>query len=221
MGQPKTTDVVKAIQILDRRYPLKGMVDFGNAEDTLIATLLSARTTDKQVVKVYPSFRKAFPTLKDLARASVTDIGKHISTIGLYRNKAKAIKGLAKKLIKEHDGQVPKTMEELTALPGVGRKTASCVLWYAFRIPSVAVDTHVFRITHRLGWAKGGSPEKVERELKALVPKNHWGKINRAFVHFGRDICKAGTPECWHCPVRDYCAYKNKTPKPKASSGGS
>lgn len=213
---PKTdrNAAVTAIRILDKRYPEKGMVDFGNAKDTLIATLLSARTTDKQVVKVYPDFRKRFPTFEDLAAANIADLEKPIATIGLYQAKAKAIKGLAKKILAEHGGRVPKTMEALVDLPGVGRKTASCVLWYAFRIPAVAVDTHVFRIAHRLGWATGKSPEKVEQELKALIPEKHWGKINRAFVHFGRDICKAGEPECWRCPVRDQCAYKHKTPAP-------
>lgn len=209
------SEAVKIIHILDKRYPKKGMVDFGTAEDTLIATLLSARTTDKQVVKVYADFRKAFPHLSDFAKAKVTDIEKPISSIGLYRNKAKAIKGLSEKLLHEYGGKVPKTMEDLTALPGVGRKTASCVLWYAFRVPAVAVDTHVFRIAHRLQWAKGKTPEIVERELKALLPERAWGKINRAFVHFGRDICKATKPECWRCPVSKYCPYKPKTPQPK------
>jgi len=194
------------------------MVDLEKAEDTLIATLLSARTTDKQVMKAYPNFRKAFPELKDLANAKVTEIEKYISSIGLYRSKAKAIKGLARIILDEHSGAVPKTMEALTALPGVGRKTASCVLWYAFHIPAVAVDTHVFRIAKRLGWANGKSPETVERELKKLVPKKEWGKINRAFVHFGRDICKASKPECWRCPVRNLCSYKYKNSERKKTT---
>ena len=218
MAKSTQATAVQIIHMLDKLYPEKGMVDFGNAEDTLIATLLSARTTDKQVVKVYPDFRKQFPTLKDLAEAKVSDIAKPIATIGLYRNKAKAIKGLANKLLNEHGGGVPKTMEELIELPGVGRKTASCVLWYAFRIPAVAVDTHVFRIAHRLGWVKGKSPQVVERELKALVPKKEWGKINRSFVHFGRDTCKAIKPECWRCPVKSLCPYKNKTSSPRKTS---
>jgi endonuclease-3 len=211
---PNTEQVKSVITTLSRRYPAKGMVDLGNPEDTLIATLLSARTTDKQVIKVYPGFRRAFPTLEDLAKADVAEIEKEISTIGLYKNKAKAIKGLANMLLNEFAGKVPETMEELIRLPGVGRKTASCVLWYAFRKPAIAVDTHVFRIAHRLGWARGRSPEKVEEELKALVPKSYWGKINRAFVHFGRDICKSPRPECWRCPVRDLCAYEPKTRAP-------
>lgn len=213
--EAKRAKAVKVIRILDKRYPDKGMVDLGNPEDTLIATLLSARTTDKQVIKAYPGFRKKFPHLSDLAKAHVSSIAKAISTIGLYKNKAKAIKGLATILIRDYHGRVPNTMEDLMRLPGVGRKTASCVLWYAFKKPAVAVDTHVFRITRRLGWAKGRTPERVEEELKQLVPKSQWGKINRAFVQFGRDICKSRRPECWRCPVRDQCAYPAKTPAPK------
>jgi endonuclease-3 len=201
----------KFLHTLEPLYPAKGMVDMGNPEDTLIATLLSARTTDVQVVKVYPGLRKKFPTLADLAAARVEDIAKAISSIGLYRNKAKAIKALAQILIEKHNGKVPARMEDLVELPGVGRKTASCVLWYGFGIPAMAVDTHVFRIAHRAGWAKGKTAERVEQELMKIVPQPLWGTLNRLFVQFGRDVCKPITPACWRCPVREMCAYKKKT----------
>lgn len=207
----------KVVQILTRLqkvYTGKGMVDFGVPEDTLIATLLSARTTDEQVLNVYPGLRKKFPTLQDLAKAPVAQIERCINSIGLFRNKAKAVKALAKQLLEEYGGKVPDTMEELIKLPGVGRKTASCVLGYAYKKPAIAVDIHVFRIAHRLGWVKGETPERVEEELKALVPEEMWREVNRVIVHHGRAICRPRMPECWRCPIRDACPYEPKTPKP-------
>ncbi len=208
MVSKKTTS--RIIKILEPLYTAKGMVDLGNPEDTLIATLLSARTTDEQVLKVYPGLRKHFPRLQDFADAEVKDIEACISSIGLYRNKARAIKALATRLLEVYDGQVPKTMEELVTLPGVGRKTASCVLWYGFNIPAMAVDTHVFRIAHRLGWAMGKDPVVVEQELRGVVAQDLWGPVNRIFVQFGRDICKPITPQCGRCPVKDLCPYQIK-----------
>lgn len=204
----------EAIKLLGKRYTAKGMVDFGTPEDTLIATVLSARTRDEQVIKVYPGLRQAFPTLKDLGKASPEAIQKYILTVGFSHAKARYLKALANRLLEEHDGQVPRTMEQLIALPGVGRKTASCVLRYAFKLPAVAVDTHVFRVSRRLGWAKGGTPEKVEEELKAQIPQDLWREINRVMIPFGRDICKPGTPQCWRCPLASICAYKPKTAAP-------
>ena len=208
----------EAIRLLAKRYTAKGMVDFGTPEDTLIATLLSARTRDEQVLKAYPGLRKAFPTLKDFARATPKAIEKYISTIGLYRAKAKAIQGLAILLLERHAGQVPRTMEELVELPGVGRKTASCVLGYAFKLPAIAVDTHVYRVARRLGWVQGTTAEKVETELKEGIPKPLWREVNRVLIPFGREICKPGVPQCWKCPLAKICAYQPKTPPPKVLS---
>ncbi|HWQ99340.1 MAG TPA: endonuclease III [Candidatus Methylomirabilis sp.] len=205
----------KVIRMLGKCYTKRGDMDLGSPEDTILGVLMSARTTDVQVLRVFPSFRKKFPTWTSLARANVADISKSISTIGLYRAKAKAIKGLAQKVIKDFGGKIPRTMEELTSLPGVGRKTASCVLSYSFHVPAIAVDTHVFRITRRLGWTKGKTPEKVEQDLKRLVPEKLWGEINRTMVQFGRDVCVGGTPRCWKCPVATWCAYQPKSLQPE------
>jgi endonuclease-3 len=205
----------KVIQTLDKLYDAKGMTDLGNPEDTLLATILSARTTDVQVLKLFPAFRKKFSTWKKLAEADVRDIEKSINTIGLYRAKAKNLKALGQKMISDFQGKVPKTMEELVTLPGVGRKTASVVLAFSFNTPAIAVDTHVFRIAHRLGWSKGKTPEQVERDLLALVPKPEWINVNRTMVQFGRDVCVGGRkPECWRCPIAKWCAFEPKTPKP-------
>ncbi len=211
MKRMPVDEAVHIINELSRRYPGKAMVDFGTPEDTLIATLLSARTRDEQVLQVYGPLRMRFPTLRDLAQASVQDLERSLGTIGLFRSKAKAVRQLAQQLIERHAGRVPATMAELVELAGVGRKTASCVLWYAFGIPAMAVDTHVFRISKRLGWARGRNVVKVERELMQGVPEELWGTVNRIFVQFGRDVCKPIIPQCWRCPVRDLCEYKYKT----------
>lgn len=191
-------------------------MDLGNPKDTLLGVLLSARTMDKQVLKVFPAFKKRFPTFQSLAKSTPHEIGKSINTIGLYISKAKAIHGLANIVIKKYKGKVPGTMEELIELPGVGRKTANCVLSHVFGQDTVCVDTHVFRIAHRLGWSKGKTPAKVEQDIQRLLPQELWSETNRTFIQFGRDICK-GTPQCWRCPVAKWCAYSPKTPKPDSA----
>lgn len=212
---PSQQNAVKIVQALKTRYPQKADMNLGNPDDSLLATIFSARTTDAQVLKMFPSFRKKFPSWKKLAAADVADIAKSINTIGLYRNKAKSVKALAQKLLKDYSGKVPRTMEELVTLPGVGRKTASCILAVCFKVPAVAVDTHVFRISHRLGWSKGKTPEKVEEDIKKIVPEKLWGDVNRTMVRFGREICVGGKkPKCWMCPVAKWCAFDRKTERP-------
>ena len=207
---------MRILQVLAKKYPAKGMTDLGTAEDTLLATLMSAQTTDVQVLKVYPEFRKKFRDWKALANADASEIAEVINSIGLYNTKAKNIKLLAQKILVEFRGEVPKTMEELVSLPGVGRKTASVVLAFCFGVPAIAVDTHVFRIARRLGWSKGNTPEKVEQDLLSLIPKKEWIIVNKTLVQFGREICVGGkAPKCWKCPVAKECPFRPKTPAPK------
>lgn len=205
-------DVTKVLKVLGKRYLGPGDTHLATVEDTLLATLMSARSTDKQTLAAFPGFRKQFPDWTALACASWEDIAKTINTIGLYRQKARAIHALAKMILSEFDGRVPSTMEELIRLPGVGRKTASVVLTACFDTPAIAVDTHVFRIVHRLGWARGKDPKRVERELMESVPKELWSEINRVMVPFGRDVCQARRPQCWRCPVAKWCQYPRKSP---------
>ncbi len=214
MRHASSQTTVRIIQKLAKVYTAKADMDLGNPKDTLLGVLMTAQTTDKQVLKIFPAFKKRFPTFASLAKSSPEEIGKTISTIGLYRAKAKAMYGLSKIIIEQHKGKVPGTMEELIKLPGVGRKTANCVLSHVFEQDTVCVDTHVLRIANRLGWTKGKTPERVERDLMSLVPKKWWREINRTFVQFGRDVCKAPTPQCWRCPVRDMCPYQAKTVAP-------
>ncbi len=211
---PTPNEVRKTIMTLKEKFPGKGAVELDRPEDVLLATVLSARTRDEQVLKVYPKLRKRFPTLTSLAAAKPADIADSIKEIGLYRNKARSLKAIAERLIERHRGRVPRTMEELTALPGVGRKTANCVLCYAYKIPAIAVDTHVHRIANRLGWVRTKTPEKTEGALMKLIPKSFWLDVNRVFVQFGRSLCLPGRPRCWMCPVRKWCAFPKKTPKP-------
>ena len=212
--KPNSEIATKVIQTLVPLYPIKESTNLGNPADTLIATLLSAQSTDVQVLKAFPRFRKRFPDWSSLAKAHIQEVESSIKTIGLFRAKAKSLKGLAQKIQSDFAGEVPKTMEELLRLPGVGRKTASVVLASCFRVPAIAVDTHVFRIAHRLGWSKGKTPELVEQDLLNLVPKSLWIDVNRSMVQFGREVCVSGfAPRCWKCPVAKWCPY---TPKTKA-----
>lgn len=200
----------KIIKILIKHYPQKGDMDLGNAKDTLLGVLLSARTTDKQVLKIFPSFKNAFPSFESLAQSSPAEISKYISSIGLYRSKAKAIYGLANIICQKFAGHVPSSLNDLISLPGIGRKSANCVLAYVYKQDTICVDTHVFRIAHRLGWSRGKTPEKVEADLQLVIPKKLWKEINRTMVHFGRDICKSGKPECWRCPIANQCEFHPK-----------
>lgn len=213
---PSVSIVRTILRILSAQYTESGMTHLGNPEDTLIATMLSAQTTDVQVLKAFPAFRKRFPHWESLASADVQDIAEKLRTINLYKGKARALHKMAHQILTDFEGKVPSTMNELISLAGVGRKTASVVLSACFDLPSIAVDTHVLRIaTKRLQWSKSKTPEHIERDLKKLVPHTLWSEVNRVFVPFGRDICKAIKPQCWRCPIEKYCPYSIKTPAPK------
>ncbi len=214
MDTIRAEHVLAVMRALARRYTKKADMDLGNPKDSLLGTLMSARTTDAQVLKILPAFTQRFPTFASLAASSPHEIEMFISSIGLYRSKAKAIHGLANMILETFQGNVPGRYEDLIQLPGVGRKTANCVLAHVFGRATVCVDTHVFRIAHRLGWSKGKTPERVERDLQERVPERRWRDINRTFIQLGRDVCKPGKPQCWRCPVAQWCAYRLKTQPP-------
>lgn len=211
---PDVKEIRSVLRRLKKAYPKKGPMEKGSAEDILLAVTLSARTRDEQVLSAYPRMREAFPTLEDLAGASVADIAGTINTLGLYRNKARFMKGIAKALVDRHGGRVPKDRASLEALPGIGRKTANCVMCYAFGIPAIAVDTHVHRIVNRLGWVRTKDAHATERRLNTLIPKDLWLDVNRVLVQFGRTVCTPRKPHCGECPVARFCAFPDKTPKP-------
>ena len=174
----------------------------------LCAIMLSAQSTDKQVEAVLPELYERFPRLSDLAKAPPEEIQAAIRSIGLCRVKARNMKACCGTLLSEYGGKVPKSLEELIKLPGVGRKTATLFLADTYGIPGVTVDTHVFRISHRLGWAEGNTPAKVEQELMAFLPREHWNRINFQLIYLGRSVCTARRVKCGECPLRNWCARK-------------
>lgn len=180
-----------------------------NDFELLIAVVLSAQTTDEAVNKVTPKLFETFPTALAMAQGSLADIEQCIRKIGLYHNKAQNIKACAKMLVEQYDGKVPSSFKALTSLPGVGRKTANVVRSVWFDIPSVAVDTHVERISKRLGFAKfGDSVEVVEQKLKRKIPRDEWNHAHHLFIFFGRYHCTARNPKCDVCKFVGFC--KNK-----------
>lgn len=183
----------------------------------LVAVVLSAQTTDESVNKVTPALFKAYPTSKEMARASISNIEPYIRCIGLYRNKARSISALSKDLEAKFNGVVPSSYKDLMSLAGVGRKTANVVRSVAFDIPSFAVDTHVDRVSKRLGLAKPyDSVEKVEEKLKRKIDRDRWNQGHHDFIFFGRYLCTARHPQCQKCPFTSFCrkdkleAYKQK-----------
>jgi endonuclease-3 len=182
----------------------------------LVATILSAQCTDARVNMVTPNLFARYPAVSDLASASRSDLEEIVRSTGFFRNKAKSIQGAALKLVSDFGGTVPRTMEELLSLPGVARKTANVVLGTAFGIADgFVVDTHVFRLSHRLGFAKGKNPELVERELMKLVPRDDWIDLAHILIHHGRRVCAARNPDCESCVVASLCPKIGVTAKKK------
>lgn len=172
----------------------------------IVATVLSAQSTDVAVNQVTPALFTRWPTPEALSKASSTDVEEALKRLGMFRQKAKNIVGLAQKLVTEHGGQVPRTLDQLVALPGVGRKTANVVLGVAFGTPEgVVVDTHVQRISQRLGWTKHTTPEKIEQELMQLFPRSQWDPLSHTLIFQGRRVCTAARPACAACAVNKEC----------------
>jgi endonuclease III len=183
-----------------------------NAWELLVATILSAQCTDARVNMVTPSLFKKFPTPAAFAEASLPAIEEEIRSTGFYHNKAKSISGAAKKLISDFGGKVPETMAELLTLPGVARKTANVVLGVAFRkVEGVVVDTHVLRLSHRLGLTRAEDPKKVEEDLMRIIPKDRWISFSHEMIHHGRQICIARKPRCVECSLETLCNAPDKT----------
>ena len=191
---------------------------YRNAFELLVAVVLSAQATDVSVNKVTPALFAAAPDARALAALGAEGIAAHIRSIGLYRTKANNLAALGQLLLQRHDGQVPGTREALEALPGVGRKTANVVLNIAFGQPTLAVDTHIFRVANRLGLAPGKTPLEVERGLLAVVPPRDLHDAHHWLILHGRYVCKARRPECWRCALADLCPYRPKTPAPGADA---
>lgn len=200
------------IETLNHMFPdAKAELDYKNAFELLIAVVLSAQTTDIAVNKATKTLFESYPTPQALSEASYEDVEKHIRTIGLYHNKSKNIVALSKILVEKYDGEVPSSRHDLESLPGVGRKTANVVLSNAFGIPALAVDTHVARISVRLGLAKkSDNVLEIEKKLNRQIPRALWLKVHHQMIFFGRYHCLAKKPKCQGCPLYDVCKYENK-----------
>ena len=203
--------VKKILSILKKTYPdAKTALKFKNPLELLIATILSAQCTDVRVNMVTKDLFKKYKSAKDLAKADIEQIESDIKSTGFYHNKAVSIKGTCTEVLDQFDGKVPDTMEELVALPGVGRKTANVVLGNAFGKPGIVCDTHVIRLSRRLGLSKNSGAVKLEFDLAEIVPKRNWTLFSNLLIFHGRNICKSRKPECENCPISKYCpAVKN------------
>ena len=179
----------------------------GNPFSILIGTILSARTKDEKTTRVVKKLFTKYKTVNALSKAKVKDVEKLIKSIGFYHVKAKRIIEVASIISSQYKGKVPNDFDELLKLPGVGRKTANCVLVYAFDSPAIPVDTHVHRISNRLGLVKTKTPEETEFELMKKIPKKYWLEINDTFVMYGQNICKPISPQCGVCKIKNSCKY--------------
>ena len=206
------TNVKPLLDYLDEILPTaKCELLYSKDYELVIAVMLSAQTTDKSVNAVTPILFKKYPTLAALYDAPLEDIEDIIKPIGLYKNKAKNLKGIVKDLVDRFNGVVPSDKDELMTLPGVGNKTAGVIRAEIFQIPDLPVDTHILRISKRLNLAKkDDEPIDVERKLKKIIPEERWIKSHHQLIHFGRYYCLARSPKCENCKISDMCIYKRK-----------
>lgn len=209
----KKCDVSNIIEILRKTYPdAKCSLDFSTPFELLVAVILSAQCTDERVNKTTPLIFQKYSTAKDFADIDLHVLEDLIRPCGFYKNKAKNIKATAKIILEKYNGEVPQTMDELIALPGVGRKTANVVMLEAFNNPQgIAVDTHCKRISNKMGFSDKSEPEKIEQDLLKVIPKKYYKDVNHLFMWHGRNTCTARNPNCSNCPVNQFCKmYKNE-----------
>jgi endonuclease-3 len=208
------TRALQIVQLLEETYPeSRPTLTARNPFEVLIATILSAQSTDAQVNRVTQQLFRKYRTPESFAAADLHQLELDIFAVGYYRQKARYIQTTCQMLIQQFDRKVPRTMDELLSLHGVGRKTANIVLTRAFGIvEGIAVDTHVFRISRRLELTAGSTPEKVEQDLMKIFPKQQWSIINQLFITFGRHICQARDPRCNICPIFSLCPYGQRQP---------
>ena len=195
---------------LEEMYPdARPELIFSNPYETLVATMLSAQCTDKQVNKVTPAVFERWPDAEAMAEAKVEELFPMVKSCG-FKSKAGNIIAACRIIREQHGGQVPDTMEALTALPGVGRKTANVVLSNAFGVPAFAVDTHVFRVSNRMGLCHADTVEETERQMTRLIPREKWGRAHHWLIWHGRKLCKAQRPLCDECALKELCPYPSK-----------
>lgn len=200
--------VKKIIEILSKAIPDSRIaLKYSNPLELLIATILSAQCTDVKVNQVTPGLFKKYRSANDYAEVDLAELEEEIRPTGFYRNKAKSIQRCCQELVKRFGGDVPKTLEELIILPGVGRKTANVILGNAFGTPGIVVDTHVHRVSRRIGLTKNDDPVKIEFDLMEIVPQKEWTHFSNLLIWHGRRTCVARKPLCGICPIRQWCDY--------------
>ena len=200
------TDVKKITDILQKTYPdARCALNYKNSLELLVATVLSAQCTDKRVNMVTPAVFKKYKTAQTYAKTKPREFEQLIRSTGFYKNKAKNILGTMKVISTKFKGQVPDNLEALVTLPGIGRKTANVILGNAFNTPGITVDTHMLRVSKRLGLTKHIDPVKVEFDLMKIIPKEQWTQFSHLIIHHGRAICHARTPRCSLCPLDEMC----------------
>jgi len=206
-GRARRERVAEIIARLHREDPNPRIaLDFETPLQLLVATILAAQSTDVQINKVTPALFRRYPTARDFAGADLAELEEYVKSTGFFHNKARAVNNLGKALVADHDGEVPARMEDLVQLPGVGRKTANVILGNAFGLTEgIVVDTHVTRLSRRLGLTEEDDPVKIEQDLMALVPKEKWTLFALLLINHGRRTCIARKPDCGHCPVADLC----------------
>ncbi|HSS75200.1 MAG TPA: endonuclease III [Thermoanaerobaculia bacterium] len=206
-GRARRERVAEIIARLHREDPNPRIaLDFETPLQLLIATILAAQSTDVQINKVTPALFRRYPTARDFAGADLAELEEYVKSTGFFHNKARAVNNLGKALVADHDGEVPARMEDLVELPGVGRKTANVILGNAFGLTEgIVVDTHVTRLSRRLGLTAEDDPVKIELDLMAVVPKEQWTLFALLLINHGRRTCIARKPDCGHCPIADLC----------------
>ncbi len=208
---PTKAKARKILDILAKTYPdARIELNFTTPLELLVATILSAQCTDARVNQVTPHLFKKYRSAKAYAEADPAVLEEEIRSTGFFRSKARNIIACCQKLVRDFEGKVPRTMEELTSLPGVGRKTANIILYNAFGIPGFAVDTHVARVTNRLGLVDTEDPVKIEEQMCRLIPKEEWGHATHLFIFHGRRTCAAKQPRCPQCTLRSLCPWPGK-----------
>ena len=202
----KKTRIKAIFEILDPLYTSeKTALKYRTPFQLLVSTILSAQCTDKQVNQVTGTLFKKYKSPRDFVKAPIAELEDDIRPTGFFRNKAKSLKGCSRGLLDHYGGKVPSTMEEMLILPGVGRKTANCVLGASFDIPGVVVDTHVKRLTIRLGFTENQNPDKIEKDIEKLIPKERWRRFSDILIYHGREVCKSRKPDHENCPVLTLC----------------
>lgn len=208
------TKAEKVYELLKDDYPdAKCALDYDTPFQLLVSTMLSAQATDKSVNAVTKDLYIEYPDLKSFLQLTQDEIEKKIKKIGIYKNKSKNIYKMCRELNEKYNGEVPRNMEDLMSLSGVGRKTASVVLVEAFNIPAFPVDTHVFRLTRRIGIAKGSTADRVSDEMMTKLPKYKWHLMHHLLISHGREICIAQNPKCEDCSLKDICNYYKENSK--------